>query len=147
MTVIAWDGRFFAADKLAGYGTQITRVTKIQRIGEILCGGAGSFGELQNMFAWIRGGRVISEFPETQKSKDDWLPFMVIEADKTVSLYERSPYPIKHEHKHSAIGSGKDFARACMHLGLSAQQAVEVTIELCHECGQGVDVLEHHHGK
>lgn len=144
MTVIAWDGKTLAADKRCTYGSLIRTETKIFRVGGVLCGGSGETSFVNGMIEWVRGGRDLQKFPEHQKSKDDWCSFLVIEADGTPSVYERTPYPIRYEDKFLAIGSGRDFAMAAMHLGKTAKEAVEIASVLDNTCGNGIDALELH---
>lgn len=40
-----------------------------------------------------------------------------------------------------AIGTGRDYARAAMHLGRNAVEAVQVAILFDENCGNGVDTL------
>lgn len=141
MTVIAWDGKTLAADKRATYGDMICTVTKIARIEGRLAAGAGDTAFINVMFEWLRGGRVPAEFPKSQESKDDWQPFLVIESDGTPLLYERSPCPVRYEQKHIVLGSGREFARAALHLGKTAVEAVQCAIDLSHTCGNGIDTL------
>lgn len=142
MTVIVFDGRTLAADKLACYGNTCNAVTKIARHGNLLMGGAGEFAFVQAMFEWVRSGRAVESFPKSQSDKDDWQPLLVIEADGSPSLYERTPYPVRYEQKVAAIGSGKEFARAALWCGKSAREAVECANALCSDCGLGVDTLD-----
>lgn len=142
MTCIAWDGKTLAADKRACYGVMICTVTKIERVNDLLVGAAGELTFCRQLIAWVRSGRDPKDFPAIQSSKDDWQPLLVIETDGTPSLYERSPYPIRYEQQHVAIGSGREFARAAMHLGCDARKAVEVACALDNGCGNGIDTLE-----
>jgi len=141
MTCIAWDGKTLAADKRASYGGTITTLTKIWRVGDVLVGGSGESSFIGAMVEWVRGGRLSSDFPTSQANKDDWQPLLVIEADGTTSLYERTQYPIRHEQRCIAIGSGREYAMAAMHVGKSAREAVEVAIALDCGCGNGIDEL------
>ncbi len=141
MTCIAWDGKTLAADKRACFGGTINTVTKIRRIGQVLVGGSGETSFIGAMFDWIEKGRVHKDFPDSQRDKDDWQPVIVIEADGTPSIYERTPFPVRNENTFLAIGSGRDYARAAMHLGKTAREAVEVAIALDIGCGNGIDTL------
>lgn len=143
MTCIAWDGRSLAADRLFCFGSMRNEGTKIHRIGDLLVGGSGETDFIGAMLEWVRGGRDPAAFPESQRSKDDYQPLLVIEADGTPALYERTPFPVRYEQRHVAIGSGREYARAAMHLGCSAEEAVKVAIALDPGCGYGVDVLVH----
>lgn len=141
MTVICWDGKTLAADKRASYGDMICTVTKIFKVGNVLVGIAGEATFVGAMFNWVKNGRVIDDFPLNQRSKDDWQPTLVIEADGTSSIYERTPHPIKYEQLHIAIGSGREFARAALHLGKTSVESVQCAIDLCGTCGNGIDTL------
>lgn len=143
MTVIAWDGRTLAADKRCCSAGMIRTVTKIHRIGDVLVGGSGDLCFVLQMHQWIRDGRKPENFPSAQRDKDDWQPVLIVETDGTPSIYDRTPYPVRYEDHFCAIGSGREYAMAAMHLGKSAREAVEVAIALDAGCGNGIDVLEY----
>jgi 20S proteasome alpha/beta subunit len=142
MTCIAWDGKTLAADKRACSGQMISVVTKIWRLGDVLFAGSGDPSFVYQMREWVRAGRVVADFPVSQRDEDDWQPCLVIEADGTPSLYERTPYPVRLENRFVAIGSGREYARAAMQLGHGALEAVRVACELDPNCGSGIDALE-----
>lgn len=141
MTCIAWDGKTLAADKRACVGNMQCTVTKIERINGLLVGGSGDSAFINAMRDWVKRGRDAQTFPQHQRDKDDWQAVLVIEADGTASLYERTPFPIRYEQPFIAIGSGREFARAAMHLGKTAREAVEVACALDVNCGNGIDTL------
>lgn len=131
-----------AADRQANYGGLKRTVTKIQRIGNLLVGGSGESAFISNVIEWIRAGRDPVAFPASQKDKDDWQPVMVVEPDGSILVYERTPHPVRWLDKHGAIGSGRDYAMAALHLGHCARVAVEVACALDPHCGGGIDTLE-----
>lgn len=141
MTCIAWDGKTLAADKRCCYGGLIGTVTKIHRVRGVLVGGSGESAFINAMIQWIKEGRDAGSFPKSQSDKDDWQPVLVIEVDGRISMYERTAFPIRREDRFIAIGSGRDFAMAAMHLGRSAREAVEVACALDCGCGNGIDTL------
>lgn len=143
MSVVAWDGKTLAADKRFVEGSMIGTCTKVARVGRALVGFAGESAMGAQMLAWYRNGAQVDKFPEQQRKSEDTCSFMVVEADGTVLSYERSPFPVKVESKHAAIGSGRDFAMAAMHLGKTSKEAVEVACALDAFCGNGIDVLTH----
>ena len=104
-------------------------------------GGSGDSAHVNEMIEWVRFGRKPESFPDFQRSKDDWQPLLVIELDGTPSLYERTPYPVRYEQPFASIGSGREFARAAMHLGKTAREAVELACALDSACGNGIDEL------
>lgn len=72
MTVIAWDGRVLAADKLCCIGTTTSTVTKIKIIDGSMWGGCGDFDTVQSIFKWAEEGKIIEGWPLVQKDKDRW---------------------------------------------------------------------------
>lgn len=142
MSVIAWDGTTLAADKQAVFGGNlILATTKIFRVADALVGYAGGADFGEQMLAWLRDGAHPEEFPSSQRDREDWAGMLVIRHGSPILRYERTPYPIRFESKHIAIGSGRDFAMAAMYLGYSAVRAVEVASALDSCCGVGVDAL------
>ena len=142
MTVVAWDGRMLAADKRGSWNGLSRRVTKIYRINGVLVGISGNASEGYDMIEWLGGGRDPARFPANQRDEKLWAAVIVIETDRRIHFYERSPSPVLIEDTHTAIGSGRDFALAAMHLGCDARRAVEVACAYQHDCGEGVDILE-----
>lgn len=141
MSVVCWDGHTLAADKRATLGSLIRTTTKIRRIGEFLCGYSGDAAQGEEMLAWFARGAIASEFPASQRDKDDWAGLLVI-GRGSITRYERTPYPLHYEDVQFAIGSGRDFALAAMHCGKTAREAVEIACIFDNGCGNGVDALE-----
>lgn len=145
MTVIAFDGRTLAADRSVVNNGLASTATKIHRVGSLLCGGSGCVSSCNAMLDWVRGGRDPKAFPAGQVDpKGDWSPFLVIEADGQILLYDNNPFPTRYDRRRQrfyAIGSGRDYAMAAMYLGCDAKRAVNVASALEVGCGNGVDVL------
>ena len=141
MTVIAWDGTTLAADRRACMGSLVATTTKIFRVRGCLVGYSGDacFGE--EVLAWFRAGEDPATFPACQRDKDDYAVLLVIRPNGKVQRYERTPHPVSFDSRCHATGSGRDFAMAAMHLGLSAAEAVEVASKLACDCGDGFDTL------
>lgn len=140
MTVIAWDGKTLAADKRAvnnGYagGT----VTKIHRWPGGLCAFSGDLDVGMALVAWLRGGADPDVYPK--KQADHAANFLVIHQDGRIERYETVPVPLLFEDRFTAMGSGRGYALAAMHLGHDARAAVEVACALDNGCGNGIDVL------
>lgn len=139
MTVVVWDGITLAADRRAISAGNARPVTKIARIGDSLVGFSGEFAAFGTMKAWLSAGRDPATYP--RRGDDYWWSCLVIRPDGTIETFESSPYPIINEQTHYAIGSGRDFALAALHLGCDAKRAVEVACALSVECGNGIDTL------
>ncbi|MBT2300371.1 hypothetical protein J7E70_07825 [Variovorax paradoxus] len=140
MTVIAWDGRLLAADKRTSFGGLHATTQKLHRVGERFVGCAGNTAQIQEMLVWLEKGDP-EKFPATQRSTADCVSMLVIDNGRILQ-YENTPYPMVIENGFWAIGSGRDFAMAAMHLGKTAEEAVEVACHLDATCGNGIDVLE-----
>lgn len=141
MTCIAWDGKTLAADKRATNGTARNTVTKIYRAGDVLVGVSGDLAFGMQLLEWVMAGRNPDTFPASQREEKTWQPMLVIEADGTMARYEQTPYPIRWQDAFGAIGSGRDYALAAMHLGKTAEEAVAVATAFDPGCGNGIDTL------
>lgn len=141
MTVICWDGHYLAGDKRTSFGGLHGITTKVHRIGDCLVGCAGTTAHIAEMLEWVRNGRKPEELPTHQRDPKECTSMLLIEPDGSVLQYESSPYPIRIENKQWAIGSGRDFAMAAMHLGYCASAAVAVACKLDMSCGNGIDAL------
>lgn len=142
MTVIAWDGRILAADKLADSAGLRRTVTKIRAIRGHLVATSGNSARGVEVVAWWEGGADPAHYPKFQEA-DDFVDLVVITPDNKILKYERSAHPIHFEDMQFAMGSGRDYAMAVMHLGFDARRAVEVASAYDTGCGGGVDVLTH----
>lgn len=141
MSVIAWDGKTLVADKRAinnGYKGGV--VTKIHRWVGGLCAFSGDLDVGMQMVQWLRDGAKPADYPKQQEKNA--ANFLVIHNNGRVERYESVPVPLVMENPQQAMGSGRDYALAAMHLGFDARRAVQVACALDSGCGNGVDVLE-----
>lgn len=141
MTVIAWDGHTLAADKRMG--TEYPRtVRKIRRLasGELV-GVTGSFDQGLVLMQWYEAGAVPAKFPAFQADAEKNSELIIVRRDGVVCSLSNQPIAMPMENLQHAIGSGRDFAAAAMHLGKTAAEAVAITNLLCASCGNGIDTL------
>lgn len=139
MTVIVWDGKFLAADKLAEVGGSEFSVTKIFRVNDLLVGLAGDFPHALLIRDWLDAGAT-GVFP-ARLDPNCWGVALVVRTDRSVWRYE-GPSPIRIEDAQYASGSGADAARAALECGADALRAVEIASRIDINCGRGVDWLE-----
>jgi ATP-dependent protease HslVU (ClpYQ) peptidase subunit len=141
MTVIAWDGHTLAADKRAGTDMPRT-VTKIYlaRNGSLVGFTGFAHGDME-MLAWFNNGAKPDDFPQIHRDEAKSSHMLEITPEGQIRTYANGPYPATLEDKFHAMGSGRDFAMAAMHLGQTAEQAVAVAIALSAGCGNGIDTL------
>ena len=94
MSVVAWDGKTLAADKLGLYGCVTSATTKLFDSNN---GGAVAFvGTLENGLAlvdWYMRGANKDEWPDSQKDDNNWSVLIVAEPGVAVHFYERLPFP------------------------------------------------------
>lgn len=144
MTILAFDGVNLAADRLTSFDALRGTRTKIHRVGSLLMGGSGNTSKIDLMHEWFRNGAKPENFPTENADESTCCNFMVIDATGQISHYTSTHIPIKVEEKQWAVGSGRDYALAAMHLGYGARRAVEVACFFDPGCGNGVDVLALH---
>jgi ATP-dependent protease HslVU (ClpYQ) peptidase subunit len=139
MTVIAYDGKTLAADKLATNGGTCLTTAKIRRVPAGLIGCSGDVHACRALAAWAEQGFVVKDFPADAK---EGCKMLLIKPDGTKWLYCGGAYPAQLENPFLAIGSGADYAMAAMHLGHDARTAVQVACDLDAYCGAGITTLE-----
>lgn len=140
MTVIAFDGRILAADRMIVDGYAKQSGTKIHRVNGELFGYSGCMSTGMARMEWVRAGMDPATYPKVPE--DEFGRLLRIAADGQIMLYTVNGFPMRYESRFYAIGSGSDFALAAMFLGHSAERAVYVASELSSECGMGIDTLE-----
>jgi 20S proteasome alpha/beta subunit len=138
MTVVAYKDGILVADRRYIRGSQMGTMTKIFRWKNHLIGFCGTANKISEWFSWFKNKKDI----DTEDLDLDVLVISKIKDELIINLYEGSTHPIKVEDKFCSIGSGSDFAVCAMHLGYSAIEAVDITIQLCPDCGNGFDMLE-----
>lgn len=141
MTVIAWDGKTMAGDKRTNFGGLHATTTKVYRVNGCLVGCSGNTAQIYEMHRWLADGAKREDMPAIQRDIDKCVSMLVVEPTGRILQYENSPEPMVIENGNWAIGSGRDFAMAAMHLGHSARVAVEVASALDNGCGNGIDEL------
>jgi ATP-dependent protease HslVU (ClpYQ) peptidase subunit len=141
MTVIAWDGKTLAADRMMEMNGGKFPITKIRRLPDgTLIGSAGDTPRAMQIVEWIENGCVAGKLPAVQG--DMYARALHIRSDGKAVLYANNDQPIIVEQPFMAIGSGQDYANTAMYLGHGARQAVAIASELCASCGMGIDALE-----
>jgi len=141
MTVIAWDGKTLAADRLMTNGHMRSTGTKIVRHDDHLLGIFGNMSMGMQLLNWFENGQVIEEFPIDNKSDEYRAGLVMVKPDGSIWQYEDTPFPMKIEDCFTAFGSGSEGALIAMECGCNARQAVELVSKYNITCGNGIDVL------
>ena len=140
MTVLAWDGKTLAADRLMSHGQTKQSCTKIFRWEDSLLGVCGDLSTGMEMLYWFQHGAIPADFPPANRSLTDGASLIVVDAGG-VRKYESSPHPFIVEGGFCAFGSGDECALVAMACGRDAIKAVEMAISFNATCGNGVDSL------
>lgn len=140
MTVLAWDGKTLAADRLACAGHTKASVTKILRYEKELLGICGNLATGKELKEWYLNGAEPDSFPVAALEDGD-TELVVIKEDGRVRVYASSPVSYEIEDKVCAFGAGGEAAWAAMICGATAEQAVLVASQVNITCGNGMDIL------
>lgn len=142
MTVIAWDGETLAADKQATACGFATVVTKIHRVAGGIVGMAGNAGYCVHLVDWFNKGADPQAWPKAPPGEEG-ADALFISDDGEIRVYASNGngYADVKESRFVAMGCGRDYALAAMHLGRTAKEAVQVACDLDVFCGQGIDTL------
>lgn len=118
MTTIAWDGKTLAADTRGTAGGMPWQTIKASRLKDgRLYGGSGALEDVEAVRTWLETG---GDKPAVK----DFVAILIEDGqcfrleDKLIKMPVKSPF--------HAIGSGRDYAIAAMHLGKTAREAVEL---------------------
>jgi ATP-dependent protease HslVU (ClpYQ) peptidase subunit len=142
MTTVVFANGVMAADRMACEGNNKSgRMTKIFRSRGHLVGFSGSADVSMVLLRWFENGANEEEWPDPHGDDNLESSMLVVTPAGQVLQYERFPIPLIMEHEFHAIGSGRDFALAALHLGCDARAAVELASKLDAYTGGGIDTL------
>lgn len=147
MSVIAWDGKTLAADKLATDCDMSMETVKIRKIesgthaGHVIawtgCDASGTF-----LADWYEAGAIPEKWPtQAQMDRESSSRLIVVTPDGKCKHYQGTTHaialPVREPFR--AWGSGRDFAMGAMAAGASAKVAVLIASQFCVTCGGGID--------
>jgi ATP-dependent protease HslVU (ClpYQ) peptidase subunit len=144
MTVIAWDGRYVAADSLVCYGS--TRgagpVKKIRTTAKAAYALTGHGALFDPMIEWIENGAKPDDKPSCGDNYSDTLILQFLDG-KCYGYRVSLPYPDELIAP-DAWGAGADFAIGAMEAGKNAAEAVEIAIRRETYTGGPVEFIDLH---
>lgn len=121
MTTIAYDGKSVAVDSQCTNGATVSRMNKALRLkGGGLLISAGKTNDAYRVKRWLDEGS-----KGDPPAVDDGFGAFLIRGGR-IRLFAGGSEPQPLPDKFFAIGSGRDFAIAAMHLGLSAEEGVKI---------------------
>ena len=141
MTVIAWDGRTLAADRLGVNGDTLHTVKKLWPLEK---GGAiavsGSLPQGLELKRWVEEGMEKEKFP-SKKKDEEWALLIVVLPGKAAVCFENLPEPIEVLDSFGAWGCGREAALGALEMGADAIKAVKVASKWVDGCGRGCDYV------
>lgn len=138
MTTIAWDGKTLAADTQSGlFKSQVNKLYRLSNDDLLGMSGHLSFGHAA--ISWLNK---VGEKPIP--TTDTRFHAILIKAESG-ELYtlEDNLIPFRYFNKFFAVGSGRDFAVAAMHLGCSAVEAVAIAHIYDSDTGPNIETLSY----
>ena len=145
MTVIAWDGKTLATDRMANDGSQKWESSKawygMSEDKEVaIITGVGLEHYIRELSEWYQQGMPEpSVMPQPSHSK-----LIVV---KKYGLYELSyKMLLPYDAPYCAFGDGKEIALGALAMGATAGQAVNICNEHSLQCGKGVELFTLHGG-
>lgn len=141
MTIVAWDGKTLAADRMTSYGNtpvrrDLPKVFRVRRPGDgrvFLYGACGSSADTYAYWQWLLGKCAQPTFKD--------LGILMVDDTRQVWVCDERLMWEPHCAQTWGIGSGVDYALGAMAAGASAREAVLIASRLCNTCGMGVDVV------
>src|ERR1017187_8201983 len=120
MTVVAWDGVTLSADRKCACGNASYPIKKVFSINGSLVGLTGNTENYGPFKAWVEGGCNPDKYPTLSN-------FMALvirpeEYSPRIEIYETKGYPMGICESFHAIGSGRAYALAAMHLGKTSKE-------------------------
>jgi len=137
MTVIAWDGKSIAADKLEAYGDIERTTDKLERFNEGVLTFTGEATKGIELIEWFEKGRKKENWPEFQKTND--FAVLIYAKGGCVEVFYQESTPVVLRGGFHAWGAGAKYAIGAMAAGKTAEEAVLITNDNCTNCGRGVD--------
>jgi len=154
MSIVAWDGKILAADKMAASGVAeiCTKIFKFkipvdfengEKLSDFVCAFTGPIPVGMLMVDWFKSGARKKEFPEVQKT-DDWSRLIVAHHSFKygVRIYDNTPAYYELEDPFLAWGAGAEVALGAMAMGADAIGAVGIASRYYTTCGQGIDYYQ-----
>jgi len=143
LTIIAWDGKSLAADRLQTMGDTLATARKIWQQeggGAVAISGDLTHGLLMKRWYCTPG---CTEPPWPKPVEGTGHTIMVVADGAGCRYFESGEHHIAIDviDKIAAWGVGREVALGAMEMGATAKQAVEIASKWCAGCGRGVDVV------
>ena len=134
MTVVVFDGTSLAVDSHSSDGKAKTPATKVwfhNGNKNVLLTGAGHLSSILEVKDWFERDGSVDDYPKCQQGPRQCV-FIVL-ARHAIYRFESSPHAIEMTGPF-AYGAGAEFAYGALHMGATAEQAVEAAITYSPYC-------------
>lgn len=139
MTIVVWKDGVMAADSQAAseYGCIAPPETKVRKVGEYVIGIAGTAMALEPLFMWVRAG-LKEPLPEKFGGKSYCA--LIIGFGRGLLIQDGGVQWIDNKDAH-CIGGGAEIAYGALHMGATAEEAVQAAIACSIYCGGKVEAV------
>lgn len=155
MSVIAYDGKTIAADRMATYNEFQLQAEKLFKVApHIILGFVGEHGQGQKLISWFKNGAKPEDFPTPEEHATATLIVLTKHTKgatdpngKPICMFYPGANNIPLEIKNTpmAWGSGAGIALGAMLAGKTATRAVELANTMADGCGMGVTTMKLNH--
>jgi len=139
MSIIAYDGRYIAADRQSTQYDMSRPTTKLFLHGACVLGVVGDYALALLLRQWFAQGANEDKWPEAATKDDGVNTCLVVANRQGLGTYREHPILVPLETEHWAFGCGAEIAMGAMGMGADARQAVEVASKYSVFCGEGMD--------
>ena len=148
MTIVVWDGKTLATDKMANDGSLKWESPKAWYVDNTIVSGVGLLQHIVLLREWLKKGGNEEDYPRhIINSSHNSHKLIVVNTDG-LSVYDGVPVPSEfYGLEPCAFGHGREFALGAMEMGADARKAVEITNKYSLQCGKGVDIFTLQGGK
>lgn len=150
MTTVAWKDGIVAADTMGDHNGLKMPTTKILVAKAFVLGGAGGAHDFYGYFDAMKDSSLkeVLENGYPVEDQDEDIPAMILvsRSDPSKAWFLAATAWLPIVRPYHAIGSGRDFAIAAMHLGKSAVEAVDIAMQFDVYTGGRVERVDAEHG-
>lgn len=145
MSVVVWDGRTLATDRLAqcaGHGFSVTKSHQLENGEVVAWTGTQQSGHL--IAEWYEKGADPAQWPAFQLG-EDWSRLIILHTSRVLArlgCYEKLAFEEPIEEPFFAFGAGRDLALGALAMGADAVTAVRIACQFCIDCGAGIDAYD-----
>ena len=146
MTVIAWDGKTLATDRMANDGSQKWESSKAwyskrYKEDECIITGTGLLAHIIQMKAWYIQGGDVDSFRDLPCNRVAYSTSQLIVVRREGLYVFEGHHPVLRKEEFCAFGDGKEIAMGALAMGATAKQAVLICNDFSLHCGKGVELF------